>query len=501
MALVLRFLEILPQQWPRILAEEGALDPAERRNRLLEQQAAAWRRSPPRDPVIAAGLIGGIPAMTELLSLVAALDQGAVILPGLDRDRDAAEWAAIEEDEAHPQHLMAGLLRALDLTPAEVRDWPQAGRTPSPPAASRASPIFPCLLLCPAVRERVPSGTVRTQLRAGCGWSPRRCGRRSPPMRGAACPPQPADTLDGVEPLRLRQRAGGGGDDRAAAAPQARDAGRHRRARHPRSRARPPGCRRAAPLGHRHRRFGRSAAEPHAARRLSAPRPRSRRQPARPGAAARRAEASARRRRARPGRLPRSRPSARTGDPRTAPGSGLCRPQGGARRREHRFARGLSTGSRPASARLPELLVADAVPLVASCGGAYRGGRAARRDRDGNRRRAPLARGGGRGGGALLPRADRCRARLSAAARPALSGAVRGAGRRCGRAPGLRPASPAGDLGSPRSAAAAGRSARSRRAERGQLAGFGRARPVDVAADAARVRHRRAGARDRHRRA
>jgi ATP-dependent helicase/nuclease subunit B len=119
-----QFLEILPQHWPRILAEEEALDAASRRNRLLDQQTVAWRRSPPRDPVIAAGLIGGAPAMTELLSLVAALDQGAVILPGLDRERSAAEWSAIKEDEAHPQHLMAGLLRALELTPAEVHDWP-----------------------------------------------------------------------------------------------------------------------------------------------------------------------------------------------------------------------------------------------------------------------------------------------------------------------------------------------------------------------------------------
>ena len=53
-----QFLEILPQYWPRILAEEGGLDAASRRNRLLEQQTAAWRRSPPRHPVIAAGLIG-----------------------------------------------------------------------------------------------------------------------------------------------------------------------------------------------------------------------------------------------------------------------------------------------------------------------------------------------------------------------------------------------------------------------------------------------------------
>lgn len=118
------FLEILPQSWPGILAAEGALDPAERRNRLLAQQAAIWRRSPPRDPVIAAGLTGGIPAMTELISVVATLDRGTVILPGLDRFCDNAQWAAIEADEAHPQHLLATLLKALDLAPAEVGDWP-----------------------------------------------------------------------------------------------------------------------------------------------------------------------------------------------------------------------------------------------------------------------------------------------------------------------------------------------------------------------------------------
>src|SRR5271170_3302043 len=131
--IVRTFLEILPHSWPGMLAAEGALDPAERRNRLLAQQAAIWRRSPPRDPVIAAGLTGGIPAMTELISVVAALDRGAVILPGLDRFCDIAQWAAIEDDEAHPQHLMATLLKDLDLTPADIRDW-------GVPLAQEASP-------------------------------------------------------------------------------------------------------------------------------------------------------------------------------------------------------------------------------------------------------------------------------------------------------------------------------------------------------------------------
>src|SRR5271169_1885281 len=142
--IVRSFLEILPAAWPGILAAEGALDPADRRNRLLAQQAAIWRRSPPRDPVIAAGLTGGIPAMTELISVVATLDRGAVILPGLDRFCDVAQWAAIEDDEAHPQHLIATLLKALDLSPAEVPDWPPALASPlcRGPEALADLPLF-----------------------------------------------------------------------------------------------------------------------------------------------------------------------------------------------------------------------------------------------------------------------------------------------------------------------------------------------------------------------
>src|SRR5579884_772466 len=129
---VRRFLEILPQAWPQVLAAEGALDPAERRNRLLRRQAQIWRRSPPATPVVIAGLSGGMPALCELMAVVATLPAGLVILAGLDRDRDAAEWAAIEQDEAHPQHLMALLLKELGLTPSEVGDWPPAAPAVEP---------------------------------------------------------------------------------------------------------------------------------------------------------------------------------------------------------------------------------------------------------------------------------------------------------------------------------------------------------------------------------
>jgi ATP-dependent helicase/nuclease subunit B len=125
--IVLRFLDILPSRWPAILAAEGALDPAERRNRLLARQAEQWRQSPPCDPVVAAGLTGGIPALEELIRVVAGLEQGMVILPGLDRDAVPAIWSAIADDPAHPQYLLARLLGTLGLAADDVRDWARAG--------------------------------------------------------------------------------------------------------------------------------------------------------------------------------------------------------------------------------------------------------------------------------------------------------------------------------------------------------------------------------------
>ncbi len=70
--------------------------------------------------------------MTDLLAVVATLDYGAVILPGLDRGCGDAEWRAIERDEGHPQYLMALLLRTLGVAPAEVPDWSSGGAAPHP---------------------------------------------------------------------------------------------------------------------------------------------------------------------------------------------------------------------------------------------------------------------------------------------------------------------------------------------------------------------------------
>src|SRR5215813_13911473 len=132
--LTLRFLSVLTEQWPRILAAEGCIDPAERRNRALAVQAEVWRRQPPADPVIAAGSTGSIPATAALIGVIADLPTGRVVMPGLDHDLDDETREAVLEDPAHPQHGLCLLLRRLAVAPSDVRLWPTAGLPSTPPA-------------------------------------------------------------------------------------------------------------------------------------------------------------------------------------------------------------------------------------------------------------------------------------------------------------------------------------------------------------------------------
>lgn len=115
-ALTLDFLKIAFEAWPAILAERGASDPTRRASLLVDAEAARLARDPPRGPVIAAGSTGSIPSTARLLAAIARLPDGAVVLPGLDRDLAAAAFAAIAGDGArpplhnHPQATMARLL-------------------------------------------------------------------------------------------------------------------------------------------------------------------------------------------------------------------------------------------------------------------------------------------------------------------------------------------------------------------------------------------------------
>jgi ATP-dependent helicase/nuclease subunit B len=131
----LRFLRILGELWPRVVAEEGRIDPVERRNQLLSLWAARWEADPPRSPVLAAGITGSIPRVADLLAIIARLPKGAVILPGLDEVSEAQAWAAV--GASHPQHSLKQLLERIGIAREAVRPW--SSRRPDDSGMARTS--------------------------------------------------------------------------------------------------------------------------------------------------------------------------------------------------------------------------------------------------------------------------------------------------------------------------------------------------------------------------
>ena len=123
--ITLKFLGILTESWPELLKAEAAMDPANNRNRVFAAQARIWAGGGAVGPVIASGSTGSIPATAELLTAVANMDGGAVVLPGLDQMLDEDGWRAV--DESHPQYGFKLLLRRFEISPGAVRPWPAGG--------------------------------------------------------------------------------------------------------------------------------------------------------------------------------------------------------------------------------------------------------------------------------------------------------------------------------------------------------------------------------------
>jgi ATP-dependent helicase/nuclease subunit B len=127
----LAFLRIARQAWPAHLGEIQKIEPAARRDLLIE--AEARRLTAHHDgPVIAAGSTGSMPATAKFLHAVSALPQGAVVLPGLDIDLDDEAWqliGGIKDAQGkfatppasnHPQFAMHALLHRFGIRRGDV---------------------------------------------------------------------------------------------------------------------------------------------------------------------------------------------------------------------------------------------------------------------------------------------------------------------------------------------------------------------------------------------
>lgn len=125
-------------------------------NRMaLARRLERWDMAPPTHPIIVAGSTGSRGSAFRLMQAVAALPQGAVVLPGFDFDMPDAVWDVLREDvanteamqgEDHPQFRFARFMVALGIGRTGIARWtdrpaPNPARNGLVSLAMRPAPV------------------------------------------------------------------------------------------------------------------------------------------------------------------------------------------------------------------------------------------------------------------------------------------------------------------------------------------------------------------------
>ncbi len=108
---------------------DGEADTEARHRASVRLLCQNWELRPPSDPVIVAGSTGSRDTTHLLMSAVARLPQGAVVLPGFDFDLLRSVWqgfAESRENEDHPQFRFGRFLHALAMEDDHVERWGQS---------------------------------------------------------------------------------------------------------------------------------------------------------------------------------------------------------------------------------------------------------------------------------------------------------------------------------------------------------------------------------------
>ncbi|MDD9923992.1 MAG: double-strand break repair protein AddB [Boseongicola sp.] len=111
-------------------AKTTGRDPEARQRQAANALTNRWSENPPATPVLLVGSTGSRGTTFSLMQSISRLPQGAVILPGFDRDMPVPVWRDLisQSDHGklqdHPQARFAKLLKSLELEISDVSDWP-----------------------------------------------------------------------------------------------------------------------------------------------------------------------------------------------------------------------------------------------------------------------------------------------------------------------------------------------------------------------------------------
>lgn len=121
--LTLEFLKILREFWPARLQELNKQSGTKRQIAMLKKQTQDLAINRHHGPVIVAGSTGSLPATARLIKVVSELDNGAVILPGLDQNMTHEQWQPLYKVASNN----ADIQSQFDLSSVVVQGHPQFG--------------------------------------------------------------------------------------------------------------------------------------------------------------------------------------------------------------------------------------------------------------------------------------------------------------------------------------------------------------------------------------
>ena len=116
----LEFLKIITEYWPKELKERKLTDASAKHNLLLNMKSRQWQEEKPKRHIVAAGIYADYPEIKQLLKTISRLENGEIIINGLDRNLSEKEWNDIEE--SHPQYQLKRLLEALEVKREDVEE-------------------------------------------------------------------------------------------------------------------------------------------------------------------------------------------------------------------------------------------------------------------------------------------------------------------------------------------------------------------------------------------
>jgi len=142
--LTAEFLRIAREFWPALLGEISRSSPAAHHNVMIDLFTRSLASAVAHRPVIVAGSTGTRPSTARLIASVASLDQGAVILPGLDHAMRPSHWQALSKAatpltsadgrslvdvaiRSHPQYGLFRLLETSGFGVGQIDEIPEIG--------------------------------------------------------------------------------------------------------------------------------------------------------------------------------------------------------------------------------------------------------------------------------------------------------------------------------------------------------------------------------------